>query len=102
MAESAPLLADIDEEPSQIVEAQSDLHDRNIPASAYFRPLFKKLAATSLVISILTIPLLIASIVIVNKLGGRYSYWWSIWSTQSLAILVNTPILLSSPALDFS
>ena len=102
MAESVPLLADIDEEASPVVEAQSDLHDRNIPASAYFRPLFKKLAITSLVLCILTIPLLIASIVIVKKLGGRYNYWWSIWSTQSLVIWVNTPILLSSPALDFS
>ena len=101
MAESAPLLPDPDEEAPRIVEAQSDLHERNIPASAYFRPLFKKLAATSLVLSILTIPLLITTIVTIDNMGNRYNYWWPTWSTEALAKWVSTPILLSSPALDF-
>ena len=102
MAESAPLLPDLDEEAPRIVEAQSDLHERNIPASAYFRPLFKKLAATSLVLSILTIPLLIATIVIMHNMRKTYDYWWPTWSTEALAKWVSTPILLFSPALEFS
>jgi len=99
MTESAPLLADIDEEAPRIVEAQSDHHDRNIPASAYFRPLFKKLATTSLVLSILTIPLLITIFVIFENAPVRY---WTSGSTQSLAKWMCLPLVISGLSVIFN
>ena len=54
MTESAPILDNFDENAPHIGEP----HTKNISASAYFRPLFKILAITTVVISIVTMVLL--------------------------------------------
>ena len=99
MTESAPLLDNFDENAPRIGEAHSNVYTNKTPASAYFRPLFKILAITTLVISIVNLVPLIATCIISRKMpwGNFYS---NPWETQEaakvLAILVCAPIFLSA------
>jgi len=96
MTESAPLLDNFDESAPHIGEA----HTKKTSASAYFRPLLKILAITTLVISIVTMALLIAAnIVVRQKNWGNSGTPWrgkAKYITKVLAILVCIPIPLSA------
>ena len=95
MTESAPLLDDFDEDVPRIGEAHTSVYT---PANAYFRPLFKILALTTLVISVVTVVLLIATFIILKTAPWGNSYIWP-WNaqqaTKALAILVCASIFSS-------
>jgi len=95
MTESAPLLDNFDENAPRIGEA----HTEKTPASAYFRPLFKILAITTVVISVVNLVLLIATCIISRKApwGNPYSRPWDVReAAKALAILVCALIFLSA------
>jgi len=94
MTESAPLLEDFNEDVPRIGEAHPGVRTKKTPASAYFRPLFKILAITTVVISFVTIVLLIATYIILRKAPVSYSTWSAEKVTKALAILVRALIFL--------
>ena len=96
MTESAPLLEDFNEDVPRIGEAHTHVHTKKTPASAYFRPLFKILAITTVVISFVTIVLLFATYIILRKAPVSYSTWSAEKVTKALAILVCALFFLSA------
>jgi hypothetical protein len=102
MTESAPLLDNIDENAPRVVEAHTHLYTKRTPASAYFRPVFKTLATSTVVISTVTIVLLIATYIVLRNAPLGNSYIWPFNAKQAskaLAISVCAPICLSAPPL---
>ena len=98
MTESAPLLDDIEGNAPHIVEAHTHRYTNKTPASAYFRPIFKTLAITTVVLSIVTIVLLIATYIVHRNLPFGQSWPWTTGpETRALAIWVCAPICLSAP-----
>jgi len=101
MTESAPLLDNFDENAPRIGEA----HTKKMPASAYFRPLFKILAITTVVISVVNLVLLIATCIISRRVppGNFYSMPWDAQKTAKvLAILVCALRIFLSASLAFN
>jgi len=94
MTESAPLLDDFDENVPRIGEAHTDIHANKTPANAYFRPAFKILVITTVVISVVTVGLLIATYIILSTALWGKSPWYARQATGTLAIFVCAPIFL--------
>ena len=95
MTESAPLLDNFDENAPGI----GQVHTNKTPASSYFRPLFKILAITTMVISVGNlVPLIATCIISRNAPQGNFSSWpWEVRHTaEVLAIWVCAPIFLSA------
>jgi len=94
MTESAPLLDDFDENAPHIGEAHTSIYT---PANGYFRPIFKILTIITVVISVVTVALLIATYIILEIRPWRNRYVWP-WNarraTEELAIIVCAPIFL--------
>jgi len=94
MTESAPLLDDFDENVPHVGEAHTGVYT---PANSYFRPLFKILAITTVVISAVAVVLLIATYIIleIQPWGNPYVWPWNARrATKALAIYVCAPIFL--------
>ncbi|PPQ74467.1 hypothetical protein CVT26_001104 [Gymnopilus dilepis] len=91
MAESRPLLQDIDDENPQLTSGNG----QPTSPSLYFRPLLRILSIVVFVLSILTLGLLIANIVIIGNAPFTYSPWWTQEKSKAL-ISVIVPVIVFS------
>lgn len=67
MSDSTPLIDIINKNATGIIEVQAAIHAHKTQASAYFHQIFIILATITLVLSVLTISLIIATYVIVKN-----------------------------------
>jgi hypothetical protein len=101
MAESTPLLNDIDENTRHIdtrtdeFEAQTNLLAETTPASAHFKPFIRILIIITLVLSTLTVALLIANYIIVRHAPFGWYTWDAQEASKTLAIFLFVSLVFS-------
>ena len=103
MAESTPLLVDVDDNATHIgnnnedFETHTRVRDEHVPASAHFHQIIKNLTAVILVASVLAVLILIANYVIITIGPFRWYIGRAQVCTVGLGIIVRTVLPSTSP-----